>query len=264
VTEVKRLDRIKEKLEKKIPVIGTHIKTNDSTIVEFFALAGLDFVWIDGEHSAMSIETVQHHTIAAQGTGMAAFYRVPWNDPILVKPVLDMGIDGIIFPMIRTKEEAELAVSACRYPPKGIRGFGPIRDDGYGLFPLDWQIKNSENVWKIMQIEHYQAVDNLEEIMAVDGVDALTVGCSDLSASLGLPGQVEHPLVTERLDELAAKARKSAIPFSISANYNPDFVQKWIDRGINWLSIGGEYNYMNLGLTSAMETINNMFAERSK
>ena len=85
---MKCLQRVMDKLAKNEPVIGTHIKTSDSTIVEFFGLVGMDFVWIDGEHAALNIETVQRHTMAAQGVGMAAFYRVPRNDPVLVKPIL--------------------------------------------------------------------------------------------------------------------------------------------------------------------------------
>lgn len=261
---MKRLERIKEKLKDNVLVIGTHIKTNDSTVVEFFGLAGMDFVWIDGEHAAMNIETVQRHTIAAQGVGMAAFYRVPWNDPVLVKPILDLGVDGIIFPMIRTPEEAALAVSACRYPPAGIRGVGPIRDSGYGLYPMTWQIENAKNVWKIMQIEHVEAVHKLEAIMAVEGVDALTVGTADLSASMGVPGQTDHATVLAKLDELAAKAREAGIPFSISTGYSPETVQQWIDRGISWLSVGGEYNFMRVGMTMAMEQIARMFADRQR
>ena len=255
---MKRLARILDKLAAGTLVIGTHIKTSDSTIVEFFGLAGMDFVWLDGEHPAMNIETVQRHTMAAQGVGMAAFYRVPWNDPILAKPVLDMGIDGIIFPMIRTADEAARAVAACRYPPDGIRGVGPIRDNGYGLYDMTWQIENARQVWKIMQIEHIDGVRNLESILAVDGVDAITVGTSDLAASMGLIGQTSHPDVLALLDELAATARQASIPFSMSANYDATLVQQWIDRGINWLSIGGEYDYMARGLRAAMAEMQKM------
>jgi len=259
---MKCLDRVTDKISRRVPVIGTHIRTTDSTIVEFFGLAGMDFVWLDGEHPAMNIETVQRHVMAAQGCGMAAFYRVPWNDPILAKPALDMGADGIIFPMIRTREEAERAVAACRYPPKGIRGWGPVRDSGYGLHGGDWQRENAEKVWKIMQIEHIRAVENLEEIMAVDGVDALTVGCSDLSASMGLAGHPEHPDVVRQLDLLAAKCRRGGIPFSVSADFDPAFIGAWIDRGISWLATGGEYNYMRLGMEGAVRFARERFENR--
>jgi 2-dehydro-3-deoxyglucarate aldolase/4-hydroxy-2-oxoheptanedioate aldolase len=252
---MQRLERITSRLAESLPVIGTHIKTTDPTITEFFGLAGMDFIWIDGEHAAMNLEVVQRHVMAAQGTGMAAFYRVPTIDPILVKPVLDMGADGIVFPMVRTAAEAELAVAACRYPPDGIRGAGPIRDNGYGLFDAAWQVENARTVWKIMQIEHIDGVHNLEAICAVEGVDALTVGTSDLSASMGLLWQTQHPDVLAALDELAAIARRAGIPFSISANYDALSMRQWLARGITWLSVGGEYDFMRAGMQAALAEI---------
>lgn len=258
---MKHLDKIKAKLQQGEPVIGTHIKSGEPTIAELFGHVGFDFIWIDGEHPVMTVETVLKHTIAAQGMGMAAFYRVPWNDPVLVKPVLDTGIDGIVFPMVCSKEDAELAVSACRYPPKGIRGWGPVRDNGYGTRSNEWQVENGENLWKIMQIEHYEAVENLEEIMAVDGVDAITVGASDLSCSMGMPMQVDHPLVLEKLDEIAEKAKKANMPFSISMGYHPVRLQQWIQRGINWLSISDEYDFL---VRASKEILNASKAEFEK
>lgn len=258
---MKHLDKIKAKLQQGEPVIGTHIKSGEPTIAELFGHVGFDFIWIDGEHPVMTVETVLKHTIAAQGMGMAAFYRVPWNDPVLVKPVLDTGIDGIVFPMVCNKEDAELAVSACRYPPKGIRGWGPVRDNGYGTRSNEWQVENADNLWKIMQIEHYEAVENLEEIMAVDGVDAITVGASDLSCSMGMPMQVDHPLVLEKLDEIAKKAKKANMPFSISMGYHPVRLQQWIQRGINWLSISDEYDFL---VRASKEILNASKAEFEK
>ena len=242
--------------------VGTHVKTSDSTIVEFFALAGFDFVWIDGEHPAMNIETAQRHVAAAQGAGAAAFYRVPWNDPVLAKPALDMGADGIIFPMVRTRAEAERAVAACRYPPRGARGWGPIRDNGYGLFSSEWQLANAEDFWVILQIEHFEAVDNLESILDAEGVSALTVGAGDLSASLGVPGQIRHPEVLRHMEKIARLARERGVPFSISCGNDPEFVRWWIERGINWLSVGGEYDFMKAGLSAALENARAACAHR--
>jgi len=258
---MKHLDKIKAKLDAGIPVIGTHVKSNAYSVAELFGHVGFDFIWIDGEHPIMTVETVMKHTIAAQGVGMAAFYRVPENDPVLVKPILDLGIDGIVFPMICTKEDAELAVSACRYPPKGIRGWGPVRDNGYGTRSNDWQIENAENVWKIMQIEHYLAVENLEEIMAVSGVDAITVGASDLSCSIGRPMEVDSPEVIKLLDEIARKAKAANIPFSISMGYHPVRLRQWIERGIDWLSISDEYDFLVQASKNVLEQSKKGFAE---
>lgn len=252
---MKQIKKIREKLARHELVMGTHIKTPDPSITEFFALRGVDFVWIDGEHIKMTGDIIYGHTLAAQAHGTAAIYRVPWNKPEYAKPVLDMGIDGIVFPMICTKEDAELAVASCTYPPKGIRGLGPIRDDGYGLIPPEEQLKSAEDVWKVMQIEHYKGIENLDAILDVEGVDAIVVGSSDLSASLGIPTQTQHPEVLRLQDELAEKCKKKNVPFAISCVYNPQVVKQWMDRGIDWISIGGEYNYMDMGYRQATDDI---------
>src|SRR5262245_43580752 len=104
--------------------LGTLISSTDPTTTEILSRL-FDFVWIEMEHTALSLETVERHLVAAQASGAACLVRVRWNDPVLIKPLLDMGVDGIIVPMIRTLEEVRAAVAACRYPPDGIRGFGP-------------------------------------------------------------------------------------------------------------------------------------------
>jgi len=127
------IKNIKEKIKKKIPIIGTLVSINDSSITELLCDIGFDFIWIDMEHTPIVKKDVHFHIMAAKGTGAATFVRVAWNDPILVKPILEMGPSGIIFPFIRTASEARKAVSSCLYPPKGIRGFGPRRSIKYGI-----------------------------------------------------------------------------------------------------------------------------------
>jgi len=111
------LDKIKEKIKEKELVIGTILESNDNCIAELMGKVGFDFVWIDGEHGPLDKKEILYHIMAAQGAGLAAFVRVAWNDPVLVKPILDMGADGIIFPFIRNAEDAEKAVNSCLYPP---------------------------------------------------------------------------------------------------------------------------------------------------
>lgn len=210
------LQRIKNKLREKKPVIGTHVALNDVMISEMLGMAGFDFVWIDTEHTALEREKVLHHIIAVDGTGVAPFVRVPSVDPILVKPILEMGPAGIVFPNVKTREEAELAVKSCLYPPEGIRGFGPIRASKYGLTDtLQYVGESASQVWKIMQIEHIEAVNNLEAILEVDGVDAIVVGSNDLSGSIGLLGQTDPPEVRKLMDMIGEKASKSSSTWNI-------------------------------------------------
>lgn len=101
-------------------------------LTEALAMSGFDAVWIDMEHTAIGKEALLNNLIAIRAGGAASFVRVPWNDPVQTKPLIDMGIDGIIFPYIRTVEDAKLAVASCAYPPEGIRGYGPLRSLEYG------------------------------------------------------------------------------------------------------------------------------------
>src|SRR5258706_242440 len=140
-------------------VLGTVITVTDPTVTE--ALCSVyDFLWIDMEHNALSLEVVQNHLMATKGTNVTALVRVPWNDPVLIKPVLDIGAHGVIVPFIRTVEETRLAVSACLYPPDGIRGYGPRRPSNYGRLggPQFCKAAN-EAMITVVQIEHIDAVN---------------------------------------------------------------------------------------------------------
>src|SRR5262245_39526938 len=114
--------KFREKLGRGDVALGTCVSFTDPTVTEALS-AILDFVWIDMEHSVLSLEAVQGHVMATMGSDTTALVRVPWNDPVLIKPVLDLGADGIIVPNVRSVEEARRAIAACLYPPEGIRGF---------------------------------------------------------------------------------------------------------------------------------------------
>ena len=119
-------NRIKKLIEEKGFFTGAHIRCQDPCMSELLANGGYDVLWIENEHSFLDKKTTYLHVLAAQAGGAAAVVRVAWNDPVLVKPVLEMGVDGVIFPLISSAEDALKAVASCLYPPEGIRGFGPI------------------------------------------------------------------------------------------------------------------------------------------
>ncbi|MDO8686037.1 MAG: aldolase/citrate lyase family protein [Clostridiales bacterium] len=171
-----------------------------------------------------------------------------------------MGVDGIVFPFIRTAEEAKRAVKSCLYPPEGIRGFGPIRAIKYGMDNIDEYIKKSgNNLWKIMQIEHVDAVNNLDEILSIDGVDAIVAGPNDLSASIGLLGQHEHPNVRYLMDLMAEKASLHGKPFGVSMGYISGELEEWLKRGINWAVLGSDVGYILKASKKDYENAKNEF-----
>jgi len=240
-----KLKNIKKKIEAQEPVIGTVISLNDCNVSELLGLVGFDFTWIDSEHGPIDKKEIQLHIMAANAANAAAFVRVPWNDPVLVKPILEMGPDGIIFPYIRSAEEAKEAIKACTYPPKGVRGYGPRRAIRYGMIDSAKYIEETESsFWKIIQIEHVDAVNNLEDILAVDGVDAIMVGPMDLSGSVGFIGQLDHKEVKKVMDQIGGKASKFNKPFGVCMGYEPKAIKEWLSRGVNWIAVGCDFGFM--------------------
>lgn len=247
-----KAEQIREKTNHGQPVIGTSVTLTDSCVTELLADTGFDFIWIDTEHSSLGKENVLLHIMATRGTGAAAFVRVPWNDPVLVKPILEMGADGIIFPFIRTAEEAENAVKSCRYPPAGVRGFGPIRANNYGMIDRETYIKQADSqILKIIQIEHIDAVNNLTEILKVDGVDAIIVGLNDLGGSIGIMNDPFSDEVRRLTDEITEKAVKAHTPFGLAAAFNRDLIQGWLSRGATLIEIMGDYRFLSIAARDA-------------
>jgi 2-dehydro-3-deoxyglucarate aldolase/4-hydroxy-2-oxoheptanedioate aldolase len=237
------------KLQRGQVCLGTCITFGDPTVTEALA-TGLDFVWIDMEHNPLSLEQVQGHLLAAKGTGAASLVRVPWNDPVLIKPVLDVGADGVIVPLVRTAEDVSRAVAACRYPPEGVRGYGPRRPSRYGRAGgLEFIRAANAAVLPIAQIEHADAVNNLDAILAVPGLAMLVVGPNDLAASLGFPGEPRHPEVVGAIETVLAKAGRAGIPAGLAAGGEPEQFVEWVRKGARWLSLGSDF-WLLVGMIS--------------
>lgn len=255
-----KLKRITQKIKNNEPVIGASVCFSDCLVTELLCYAGYDLIWIDMEHTALEKKDVLHHIIAANEAGAAAFVRVPWNDPVLVKPIIDMGPDGIIFPFVCTKDEAERAVKSCLYPLEGIRGFGPMRAIRHNFMDLKEYIDNAgRNIWKIIQIEHIDGVNNLEEILSVEGIDSVVVGSMDLSGSVGLLGETNHEELIKLYNKIAEKVNKTDIPLAIATGSNPKTIQEWIDRGISWMTIGRDFDFLSSCAFSDLQKIKKLF-----
>jgi 2-keto-3-deoxy-L-rhamnonate aldolase RhmA len=193
--------RIKDKLRRGDPSLGTWMSMAHPSIAEILASAGYDWVVIETEHTAIDVSEVLRLIIAIEQRGSVPLVRLAWNDPIQAKAVLDSGAAGVLVPMVNTKAEAELAVAMTKYPPLGIRGVGLARAQGYGE-DFDEYVKHAnDDTLLIVQIEHKDAVANIDSILSVPGIDGTFIGPYDLSMSLGIPGQLSHP------DVLAAKRR---------------------------------------------------------
>ena len=221
--------------------LGTAISFTDPTVTEALCKA-LDFVWIDMEHAPLSLEVVQAHILATKGSDVTPLVRVPWNDLVAIKQVLDMGAAGVIVPMVNTADEARRAVAACRYPPEGIRGYGPRRTVNYGRENgPDYARAANEQVIAIVQVEHIDAVAHLDEILRTPGLDGILIGPSDLAASMGHVGQPGHPAVSSVIETIVVKAHRYGVWAGIALGDDPVQIVQWIRKGMQWVAVSGDF-----------------------
>ena len=247
------------KLKQGEVIRGSHVFAGMPILTEAMAQAGFDVLWLDMEHTAIGIETLVNNMIAAKAGGTPAWVRIPWNDPVRAKPVLDMGAEGIIFPYVRTAEEARLAASACCYPPHGIRGYGPLRALDYGgISQMEYVTQTYRNCLRIIQIEHVDAVKNLREIAAVEGIDAFIVGPNDLSGSVGKIGLVKDPELMDLYREIGAVLTEMGRPFGVSTGCDPEFLNFWRSIGATILFAGNDVGDVYEGARNTKALLNHI------
>ena len=197
---------MKAKLRRHEMCIGTHVSLNEAVVTEMMGYLPYDYLWIDMQHSVINTERLLGQLIAARASGINAIVRIPANDPILAKPVLDAGADGIIFPMIRGYDDAARAMEACMYPPRGVRGYGPWRAYRFGTINgADYRATVDDTLLRFIQIEEMGAIRELDKILTIDAIDAFIFGPNDLSGSMGKLGQTNDPEVRAVIDEAIAK-----------------------------------------------------------
>jgi 2-keto-3-deoxy-L-rhamnonate aldolase RhmA len=191
--------------------LGTWIMSASHLIVEATGHAGFDWAVLDMEHTPIDVSTLVHLLQANLGSPMLPIVRVPWNDSVTIKRVLDVGALTLLVPFVQNADEAAAAVAATRYPPDGVRGMAAMgRASRFGTVANHFVHANTQ-VSVIVQIETPTALENLEAIAAVPGVDALFLGPGDLSGALGVPGQTGHPQVTAAMEDAARRARAAGV-----------------------------------------------------
>jgi 2-keto-3-deoxy-L-rhamnonate aldolase RhmA len=243
--------RIKTAMAEGRVALGTHCSSEDIGLYEMCGPLGYDYVWIDNEHAGITVPIVRNGIVGTNAGGCAAFVRVRWNDPALVKPVLEIGPDGIIFPMINSPEEAERAVKSCLYPPAGNRGFGPLRAINYNADPdlslEEYTERTNKSIMKILQAEHHTGVERLNEILEVPGIDLVICGPMDLSASIGKLGKLRDPAVVGLMQKIIDTCKAAKIPYGLSMGYDDrDLAKFWIEEGAKFVSMGTAYDYFRI------------------
>jgi len=214
---IKLKNIVKEKLQRGENAVGTFIEMGHPDVANLLSHAGFDWLLIDGEHSPMGFETMERMLQAMEGTDCTPIIRPQWNDPVIIKRILDLGAHGIVVPLVNTKEEAEAAVAAARYPPEGIRGWGPRRAARYDP---EYRATANEEILVCVQIETQKSLDNLDKILGVDGIDACYVGPWDLSNNLGfsVPPNYDNKKFTDALDHVLNVANDHGKPAGLWTN----------------------------------------------
>jgi 4-hydroxy-2-oxoheptanedioate aldolase len=230
---------LKRALREGRPQIGLWSSTASNVAAEILAGAGFDFVVLDTEHSPAELPTVQSQLQAMAGGTAAPVVRPAWNDPVLFKRLLDIGVQTFVVPMIQNAAEARRAVSATRYPPAGIRGVSvATRANRYGRVKDYLKLAHQE-LCLHLQLETRAALQNLEAIAAVEGVDGLFIGPSDLAADLGHLGNSGHPEVRAAIEDAVARIRKTGKAAGILAPIEAD-ARHWLDCGATFVAVGSD------------------------
>jgi 4-hydroxy-2-oxoheptanedioate aldolase len=234
------INRLKQALHANQRQVGLWLTLTSPTVTEIVAGAGFDWMLIDMEHTTNELPDVVHHLRAADSGGTAEpVVRVPWNEPVIVKRLLDSGARSLMFPYVQTAEEARRAVAATRYPPRGIRGYaGGSRATGYGR--MTGYAQNAESsICVIVQIESPAAIDAIADIAAVDGVDGIFIGPNDLAANMGFLGQSSAPEVTAMVLKGLALIRAGGKAAGL-LNYDETSARKMFDAGFCFIAVGGD------------------------
>jgi len=257
---------LKKMLHQNVHLAGTHVMMNDPCISELIGNLGFDFIWIDLEHTSIDLQTLQMHLIGAKAAGVSSVVRVPCNDPSVTKRVLEMGPDGVVFPMVNTIEEAEQAMNLCLFPPVGNRGFGPLRAIRYGLDDAnEYVASTSRELCRFIQIESEAAVRQLPSLVQNPHIDGFIFGPNDLSGSIGELGNVYGERTSKLIDEAIHILRKAGKPFGVSTgSTDRDVLQYWHDKGMGIISAGADYAHILKGARQVLNTIRDIHTTLGK
>lgn len=222
------------------PLVGMWVCSGSPLLAEVAAGSGLDWLLIDMEHSANTLESVLLQLQAVAAYPITPLVRAPFNDAVAIKQILDIGAQNLIVPMVSTAEEARSAVAATRYPPEGVRGVGSALARSARWNRVDDYLRDSATHTSLtVQIETAAGVDNAADIAAVDGVDAVFVGPSDLAASLGHLGAQNHPEVVEAVRHTFAAVAATGTPVGVNA-FDPASADAYLAAGADFVAVGAD------------------------
>jgi 2-keto-3-deoxy-L-rhamnonate aldolase RhmA len=242
------------------PPIGTWISSASPIVAEAMGHAGFDWGVVDMEHAPLEVMHVLQLLQALGNTKIVGVVRVPWNDTVMVKRVLDAGATTVLFPFVQNAAEAARAVAATRYPPLGQRGMsGMSRASKFGTVPS--YLKSADSgMGVIVQLETPQALAQLESIAGVEGVDAIFIGPADLSASMGHVGQFTHPAVMQAMADAARRCKDLGKPVG-TIGATPEVVTQYRAMGYDYLAIASDMGLLMSGALAAVKSLRGLSDE---
>jgi 4-hydroxy-2-oxoheptanedioate aldolase len=229
----------KRALRAKRPQIGLWSSLASHLSVEVVAGAGFDWLLLDMEHAPNELPMVLSQLQACRGGTAQPIVRPPWNDMVVIKRLLDIGVQSLLVPYVQTAEEARNAVAFTRYPPHGVRGFatGP-RANNYGRI-TDYVQTYAEELCVLVQVETRQGLDNLEAIAGVDGVDGVFIGPADLAAALGHAGELKHPEVQAAIEDAIRRLVAMGKPPGILTG-DEQLARRYLELGGLFVAVGSD------------------------
>ncbi len=225
-----------QRLNRGERLFGTMITVGSAAVAEILAGVGFDWLFVDGEHAPIETAELKSILQAVQDRS-AVLVRVPAIDQTPIKKALDLGAHGIIVPQVNTAEQAQQVVQYSRYQPLGSRGVGLGRAQGYGANFENYLENANASICVVVQAEHIEAVENIESIVKTDGINAVLIGPYDLSASLGLMGQVDHPQVLEAIARVTKVCQDVGMPLGFFGT-DAESVKHQMDQGFGLIVAG--------------------------
>lgn len=236
------------------PPLGSWLMSGSAIVAEAMGRAGFAWGVVDMEHAPLDLKDLVQVLQALSGTGLLPVTRVPWNDTVTIKRVLDAGVQTLLVPFVQNADEARRAVAATRYPPEGVRGMAAMsRGSQFGTI-ADYYAAANRRIAVIVQLETQAAVQALEEIAAVPGVDGLFLGPADLSGSMGLPGQTAHPEVKAVMADVARRAR-AAGRWVGTVGGTAEVVREYRTMGYDFVAVASDLGMLMRTATGLVQSL---------
>ena len=254
------MNLLRTKIQNIEKIKGTVVSLTDPCICEIIGNAGYDCVWIDTEHTYMSYKDVLCHLNASRSANIPAIVRLPQNDLTATKKILEMGPDGIIFPMVTSPDEVKNLISMTLYPPLGTRGFGPMRAIGYGtLDATEYAHKYSLEMCRFVQLEHIDAINALEEIAQIPYIDGFIFGPNDLSGSLGDFLNVYGDKTISEIKRAIRILKKYNKYIGLAGGMNESHIKIWSELELDMLFSGADWCFIFNQAKNTLKTMNKYF-----